>query len=103
MNGEQIIDEFIALLRRHDTVVYRSASLHQEPYKGDFFKLFAAAYNAGLMKRNPEPIPYLSADALTDIIVSRAPDIVDSENFRTVRSFWQEWTYAWERSGDVLK
>lgn len=87
MNGEQIINELIALLRLHATT-YRSASLHQEPYKGDFFKLFAAAYNAGLMKRSPEGIPYLSADALTDILVGRAPDVVvESEKYRILHSF----------------
>jgi hypothetical protein len=101
VTGDQIVDDLITLLRRHETV-YRSASLYQEPYKGDFFKVFAAAFNAGLMKKNPEPRPYLSADALRHIIASRAPDVIDSQRFCTVRSFWMEWTYAWEH-GDLLK
>jgi hypothetical protein len=44
----------------------------------------------------PDTGPYLSADALTHILVERAPDVVDGKTFQTVRGFWEEWTYAWE-------
>jgi hypothetical protein len=69
MDREQIVNELIDLLRYHDTV--SSASLSQEPYKGDLFKIFAAACNAGLMTRNPEYGRYLSADALGDILFAK--------------------------------
>lgn len=95
MDGEQIINDLIAFLRRHDGI-FGTASLRQEPYKGDVFKIFSAAFNSGLITRNIESGPSLSTDGLTDILVERAPDVVNGKTFRTVRCLWEEWTYACE-------
>ena|SRR6202049_2929495 len=65
MNREEIIDHIIALLRQHEeneNKVRLRGSIHQEPYKVDFFKLFAAAFNAGMMANDPQPQDYLSAE-----------------------------------------
>ena len=104
MNREEIIDHIIALLRQHEgneNKVRLSGSIHQEPYKVDFFKLFAAAFNAGMMANDPQPQDYLSADALADILAERAPDVVDRKTFGDLHAFWQEWTYAWKHSDEL--
>ena len=38
--------------------------------KGDFFRLFAAAFNAGLLDRESAGSEYLSADALSDVLMA---------------------------------
>ena len=96
MDREEIIDGVIELLRRYKDV----GSIHQEPYKGDFFKLFAAAFNSGLMA-SPQPAGYLSADALSHVIVERDPDVAEDKIFPNVLTFWQEWTYAWQRRDQI--
>jgi hypothetical protein len=102
MNSEQVIGDLVKLFQHYETVL-PGADLHQEPYKGDFFKLFAIAYNAGFMKTNPESFPFLRADALIPLIDSRAPGIVDGKNFKIVHGFWREWTYAWDNVGSFYK
>jgi hypothetical protein len=47
MDREEIIEGIITYLRQHKNNL--RGSIHQEPYKGDFFKLFAAAFNAGYL------------------------------------------------------
>jgi hypothetical protein len=94
MNYDAIVNGVIELLRQHGAE--RRGSIHQEPYKGDFFKLFATAYNAGLIE-SASQTNYLSADAPADIIASRAPEVLDGETWGDLRTFWQEWTYAWRQ------
>jgi hypothetical protein len=48
---DEIVEGVITLLRQHQDNL--RGSFHQEPYKGDFFKLFAAAYNVSLRGRPP--------------------------------------------------
>jgi hypothetical protein len=97
MNRDEIIENVITLLREHEEsggLVKLRGSIHQEPYKRDFFNLFAEAFNAGLMRDTLKG--YLSADALNDVIAERAPDVVGNKTFRELHTFWQGWTYAWE-------
>ena len=94
MERDQIIEEIAKLLRQH--IDGLRGTIHQEPYKGDFFGLFAAAFNSGLIK-SPGQKDYLSAEALTDVLAERAPETVDSDAFQHLRTFWNEWTYAWRR------
>jgi hypothetical protein len=103
MIRDQIVDGIIELLRQHQNKL--RGTIHQEPYKGDFFGLFASAFNAGLLDRSQRV--YLSADALTDIIVTRAPEVVDSKTPYTTwsnfRDFWREWDYAWSRTDQITR
>src|SRR5258708_40313553 len=92
MDREEIIQGVVDLLRLYKDV----GSIHQEPYRGDFFKFFAAAFNGGLIA-NPTQPGYLSANALADTLAERAPEVVSGENFRNLHTFWQEWTYACRR------
>ena len=87
------------LLRQHKDGV--RGSIHQEPYKGDFFELFAIAFNGGLITSGGQP-GYLSADALADIINERAPDVTDSHAFGHLHTFWREWAYAWRRCDESM-
>lgn len=100
MTHEEIIKGVIELLRQHKSGL--RGSIHQEPYKGDFFKLFAAAFNAGLIT-NPGQRNYLSADALTSVIVARAPELVDDATWDNLLTFWQEWSYAWKHQNQIQK
>jgi hypothetical protein len=96
VNRDDIVDEIARLLHEHIDG-YRG-TIHQEPY--DFFRLFAAAFNAGLIE-SPGRSLYLSADALADILATRAPETVECETFRSLHAFWHEWTYAWKRRGQA--
>jgi hypothetical protein len=94
MTQDDIVSEIIALLRDHKEGF--RGSMHQEPYTHDFFRVFAIAYNARFMSdRGPGN---LRADALNDLIVAREPDLVDGEPWNTLRTFWSDWTYAWDQS-----
>jgi hypothetical protein len=94
---DEIVGGVITLLRQHQNNL--RGSFHQEPYKGDFFRLFAAAYNGGLIDQGQPN--YLSADALTDVITARDPDVLDTKAWRDLHSAWQDWTYAWRRSDEL--
>jgi hypothetical protein len=98
MNHNQIVNEIARLLREH--IEGARGTIHQEPYKGDIFRLFAAAFNAGLIE-SPGRSEYLSADALADILATQAPETVESESFHSLHTFWHEWTYAWRRRGQA--
>ena len=52
MSLDEIVSEIIQLIRTRDEL---GGYFQQEPYKGDFFRLFVAAFDAGLLK--PAHIP----------------------------------------------
>jgi hypothetical protein len=91
MNHDAIVEAVIDLLRHHQDG--SRGSIHQEPYKGDFFKLFAAAFNAGLIESTSQA-DYVSADADHRCRCPR-PEVLTSATWENLRMFWQEWTYAW--------
>ena len=103
MTRDEILEGVIDLLRQHQKGM--RGTIHQEPYKGDFFRFFAAAWNAGLLMNTPQPSGYLSADALADVLAERAPDVVDTERWDTtwfsLLTMWGDWTYAWRRHGEA--
>ena len=71
MSINEIVNEIIRLVRARDT---NGGHFHDEPYKGDFFRLFIAAWDAGLLKRaGPKS---LKLDSLIRIVGPR------SGNFR---------------------
>jgi hypothetical protein len=100
VDHDQIVQEIIVLLRQH--IDGLRGSVHQEPYKGDFFRLFAAAFNGGLIE-GPGRSDYLSADALTDVLAARSPEVLEGDAFPNLHTFWQEWTYAWRRRGEIQR
>lgn len=93
MAREEIIERVISLVRATEENKLRG-SIHQEAYKEDFFRLFAEAFNAGMMHGSDD---VLYADALADAVGERAPELVETNTFRTLHTFWHEWTFAWKR------
>jgi len=96
MDREEIIGSFLDLLKFH----FKSgASVHQEPYKGDFFRLFKEAYHNGYTH---DGSPLLTADAFGELIATRwhTGDEEQDEKKRNlawkVLSMWEPWTYAWD-------
>lgn len=91
MNYEAIAEKLIDLLGQHDAGL--RGSIHQDANKRDFFRLFKAAYIGGLIE-GPSQANYLSADALREVLASRAPEVLDGKAWLDLSTFWEEWTYA---------
>jgi hypothetical protein len=66
------------------------------PYKGDFFRLFVAASDAGLMKQSAPKS--LKLDSLISIISARDRVVFDGETWRMFSAAWPEWDYAWSHA-----
>ena len=101
MTQEEIIQQVQKLLDLHLKRV--SGYIGQEPYKGDFFKLFREAYHNHYF--DVLSSPRLTGDAFRDVLVARWFD--DNENLNTQRTnlmnllfaMWDEWRYAWDNHG----
>jgi hypothetical protein len=96
MTLDEIVDEIIQLTRTRDEL---GGYFQQEPYKGDFFRLFVAAFDAGLLK--PTAPKSLKLDSLIDIIGVRDPDVFDGETWTMFSAAWPEWDYAWSRAKEA--
>ena len=96
MDREKIIESLLNLLKFH---FKGGASVHQEPYKGEFFKLFKEAYHNRYFE-NGHPI--LTGDSLADVIATRwhTGDEKDDELKRVFAwkflAIWDQWRYAWD-------
>ena len=53
MTQEEIITRLINCLEFH---LHSTASVHQNPYKNDIFKLFREAYNSGYCEHTSRPL-----------------------------------------------
>jgi hypothetical protein len=114
IESEAIIARVIELLQRYECV----QGITQEPYKGDFFKVFSNAYRAGFctVRRRFDPTsgrmvvckvqrPLVSRDAIWAAAKNLAwihGEMDPSEkrycDIKLVCSWWNEWTYAWDRN-----
>jgi hypothetical protein len=96
MSRDEIVEKIIDGLR-----LLRDSNFDQEPYKDGFFSLFARAFNAGLFDRSARD-DYLGTQALTEIILAKAPEVVDVSRYNTNWNkfyvSWEEWSYAWSRA-----
>jgi hypothetical protein len=96
MSRDEIVDKIIDELRW-----LKDSNFNQEPYKDRFFSLFALAFNTGLLDRSAGD-DYLGTHQLTEIILTKAQELVDSSRYNTNWSkfytSWDEWTYAWVRA-----
>jgi hypothetical protein len=90
MTLDEIVNEIIKLLTTRDEL---GGYFQQEPYKGDFFRLFVAAYEAGLLKDSAAKS--LKHDSLVSIICARDPDVFDGKTWPMLSAAWPEWDYAW--------
>jgi hypothetical protein len=96
MTKEELVGEMIRLPRNHQDGL--AGSIHQDPYKSDFFRLFARAYNAGMMHRADNSA---RMDALVSPLVARAPKLIEGKTWDALYQFWSEWTYAWDHAGQL--
>jgi hypothetical protein len=71
---DEIVNEIIGLIRARDEL---GGHFQHEPYKGDFFRLFVAAFDAGLLKQSAPKS--LKLDRLISIIGARDPDVFDGK------------------------
>jgi len=74
------VNEIIRLVRTRDEL---GGHFEQGPYKGDFFQLFVAAWDAGLFKSNAPTS--LKLDSLTRIIEARDPDVFGGDLAHVLR------------------
>jgi hypothetical protein len=94
MSSDEIVNEIIRLIRTRDQL---GGHFQQEPYKGDFFRLFVAAFDAGLLKASAPKS--LKLDSLISAISVRDPEISDGETWSIFSAAWPEWDYAWSHAG----
>ena len=92
MNKEEIIDNALTLLRLHKDGL--RGSIHQDPYKSDLFRQFSIAFNEGYLAHSANA-NFLSAEVLCEAIAARDPDLQEHDLLPNLRSFWNEWAYAW--------
>lgn len=97
MTQEEIIERLIAYLDQHLKDV--RGYIGQEPYKGDFFKLFKEAHRNGYFDERAHP--RLTGDSLSEIVVTRwftgeeAEDKKREHLMHQLFPKWDEWRYAW--------
>jgi hypothetical protein len=103
--------------------LYEDVSIRQEPYKGDFFRIFADAYRSGYCTPGYRPDaekmhlvlcraqrPQISGDVIWNRAKSQGwvhGGMTGREkrydDIEMVRLWWDEWTYAWKHSGPRRK
>ena len=97
MTQDEIIERIIVYLDQH--LKGGRGYVGQEPYKGDFFKLFKEAYRNNFFDVSSRP--RLTGDSLSDIVVTRwfTGDEVEDDKRRhfmeQIFPKWDEWRYAW--------
>lgn len=94
MSPSEILDAIEEYIDQH--VLNMRGSIHQDPYKSDFFRLFAIAYNGGYMSFDSNP--RLTSGGLRDALEPRIPDVLALPLAQELLVFWHEWTYAWDRA-----
>ncbi len=102
MTQDEIINQIVEYLDQH--LHGMRGAMGQEPYKGDFFKLFKEAYRGGYFDVTSSP--RLTGDGLIDLIKVRWTTGGDEEVSRRAQwmhqllPMWNEWRYAWDRHGE---
>ena len=99
MTQDEIINQIVEYLDQH--LLGTRGGMGQEPYKGDFFKLFEEAHRGSYFDVTSSP--RLTGDGLIDPITVRWTTGDDEEAnrreqlMRQLLSMWNEWRYAWDR------
>ena len=98
MNQEEIISTALTYLKEHLDKNGMRGHMDQEPYKGDFFRLFKEAYINNYFDSSSSPL--LTGDALRDALVARwFDDNRDDEKTELLTQLvnkWDAWRYAWD-------
>lgn len=94
-DAAEILADVKAWLQAHVDI---GASLHQEPYKSDLYKLCYEAHEAGY--HHFASSPRLSADALLVAISAQWSPYEDTNRLKGLKelcAMWREWLYALDR------
>lgn len=100
MTGKEILTGMDKLLDFH---LKLGGSIHQEPYKGDFYKLFVDAYKNDYFRVSAHP--RLTGDAIHDYFVENICAEENDYNDRKLKLLdnvlimWREWYYALNKAG----
>lgn len=104
MTGQEILTAIGKLLDVH---LKLGGSIHQEPYKGDFFKLFVDAYKNDYFRVSAHP--RLTGDAIHDYFVENICAEENDYNDRKLKLLddvlimWREWFYALNKAGIEMR
>ncbi len=104
MTGKEILTAMDKLLDFH---LKAGGSIHQEPYKGEFFKLFVDAYKNDYFRVSAHP--RLTGDAIHDYFVENiCTEEIDYNDRKlklldNVLIMWSEWFYALDKAGIVMR
>ena len=109
---DELIAKIMALLEAYEPVT----NIGQEPYKADFFAVFSEAFKCGLCTKqfrvdevkkrivsSKLQRPLISGDTIASHArkcgwVSSADDESKrQQDLETIRLWWDEWSYAWNR------
>jgi len=99
MTGEEILVQLNKLLDRHLQI---GGHIQQEPYKGDFFKLFVDAFKNDYFRSSAHL--RLTGDAIRDYFVENVCREENAYNDRKLKllsdvlHIWDEWYYALDRA-----
>lgn len=99
---DETLKKILDFLKLHET----NSGIQQTFYKNDLFRIFADAFQKGLCTRpanSSSRIEYLTEDKIWYYAVSSEWINNDCEpdhrypNIKAVMTWWQEWTFAWQR------
>ena len=97
MTQEEIIQGVLEFLK----FISEGASMTQEPYHSDIFRLFKETYQNGYFEHSSSPL--LTGDALHEILITRWFTEDEAENerkaalIRRLTTKWNDWRYAWDK------
>lgn len=98
MDQEEIISTALTYLKQHLDEKGMRGHMDQEPYKGDWFRLFKEAYNNNYFDYSASPL--LTGDAFRDALVARwfdeDRDDEKTELLTQLINKCDEWRYAWD-------
>ena len=95
MTGQEILTALNQLLENHLSI---GGSIHQRPYKDDFFKLFIEAYRCDYFDVSAHP--RLTGDAIRDYFIenfAREENEYNNKKLKLLEDLlrmWVEWYYA---------
>ena len=100
MTNEEILSHINDCLNQHANGI--RGYIRQEPYLGDFFKLFAAAY--ANREADGSSASHITSDGLVAEIAGWSHD-VDTPEYNQKKldllhklgAMWAEWDYAWQK------
>lgn len=73
------------------------ATIHQEPYKSDLYRIFTEAAKSGYI--NDYEYGNMHADCVLSDLIEVVDVPEDDKNLKPLHSMWEEWSYVWNKEG----